>query len=69
MGLVGAQLPCRFCEMTSMYCPNATAVVFKDPAITFEEAIQTYRALVPNGVARTVALPPDGIRQVGVGTA
>jgi glycosyltransferase involved in cell wall biosynthesis/peptidoglycan/xylan/chitin deacetylase (PgdA/CDA1 family) len=56
----------RFCEWTSVYCPDATAVVSRTLQRHFEARFGRPVRYIPNGVAPTELRPPDGIRRWGL---
>lgn len=56
----------RFCETTSVYCPNATAVVSMTLKRHFESRFGRPVRYIPNGVARVEALPPRDISRWGL---
>jgi glycosyltransferase involved in cell wall biosynthesis/peptidoglycan/xylan/chitin deacetylase (PgdA/CDA1 family) len=57
----------HLCEITSIRCPNATAVVSKTLARHYAEAHDAAVRYIPNGVERREACAPDAIRQFGLG--
>ncbi len=57
----------RFCEITSVRCPNATAVVSRTLARHFAEAHGVNVRYIPNGVERPALKPPSKIRAFGLG--
>jgi glycosyltransferase involved in cell wall biosynthesis len=61
-----ARLYLRFCETTSVRCPNATAVVSRTLKRHFETRFGRQVRYIPNGVARPATLAPDGIRRWGL---
>jgi glycosyltransferase involved in cell wall biosynthesis/peptidoglycan/xylan/chitin deacetylase (PgdA/CDA1 family) len=56
----------RFCEWTSVYCPNATAVVSRTLQRHFEARFGRPVRYIPNGVAPTEPLPPVGVPRWGL---
>lgn len=56
----------RLCEWTSVYCPDATAVVSRTLQRHFESRFGRPVRYIPNGVAPTVPQPPAGIRRWGL---
>ena len=56
----------QFCEWTSVYCPNATAVVSRTLQRHFEARFGRPVRYIPNGVAPTEALPPAGVPRWGL---
>ena len=57
----------RFCESTSMWCPNATAVVSRTLRDHFEARFGRPVRFIPNGVARIEPRAVEGIRRFGIG--
>ncbi|HKQ98230.1 MAG TPA: glycosyltransferase family 4 protein, partial [Candidatus Polarisedimenticolia bacterium] len=57
----------RFCELTSVRCPNATAVVSRTLARHFAEVHGVAVRFIPNGVERPALRPPSRIRAFGLG--
>jgi len=57
----------RFCETTSMVCPDATAVVSRTLRDHFEARFGRPVRYIPNGVAHTERRPPEEIRRFGLG--
>jgi len=57
----------RFCERTSVICPNATAVVSRTLERHFAESHGARVRFIPNGVERRKTAPPDAIRAFGIG--
>jgi glycosyltransferase involved in cell wall biosynthesis/peptidoglycan/xylan/chitin deacetylase (PgdA/CDA1 family) len=57
----------RFCEVTSVRCPNATAVVSRTLARHFAEAHGVAVRFIPNGVEHPPRRSPSKIREFGVG--
>ena len=62
-----ARVYLRFCETTSMVCPNATAVVSRTLRDHFEARFGRPVRYIPNGVAHTERRLPDAIRRFGLG--
>lgn len=56
----------RFCETTSMVCPNATAVVSRTLRDHFEARFKRPVRYIPNGVARTELREAREIRRFGL---
>ena len=57
----------RFCEITSVRCPNATAVVSRTLARHFAEVHGVAVRYIPNGVERPPLRPPAAIKAFGLG--
>jgi glycosyltransferase involved in cell wall biosynthesis len=57
----------RFCEKTSVLCPNATGVVSRTLERYFAERHGARVRFIPNGVERRETAPPDAIRAYGLG--
>jgi glycosyltransferase involved in cell wall biosynthesis len=56
----------RFCERTSVSCPNRTAVVSKGLRDHYMKRFGRDVRYIPNGVGEHAILPPDTIRQWGL---
>jgi glycosyltransferase involved in cell wall biosynthesis len=56
----------RFCEWTSVYCPDATAVVSRTLQRHFESRFGRPVRYIPNGVAPTAQRPPAAIGRWGL---
>ena len=56
----------QFCEWTSIYCPDATAVVSRTLQRHFEARFGRQVRYIPNGVAPTKRRPPAGIGRWGL---
>jgi glycosyltransferase involved in cell wall biosynthesis/peptidoglycan/xylan/chitin deacetylase (PgdA/CDA1 family) len=56
----------QFCEWTSVYCPDATAVVSRTLQRHFDARFGRPVRYIPNGVAPTKPQPPDGIGRWGL---
>jgi len=57
----------RFCEITSVRCPNATAVVSRTLARHFADEHGVTVRYIPNGVERPALRPPAKIKAFGLG--
>ena len=57
----------RFCERTSVLCPNATGVVSRTLERHFAGRHGARVRFIPNGVERRETCPPDAIRAFGLG--
>ena len=56
----------RFCERTSVSCPNATAVVSRTLKRHFESRFVRTVRYIPNGVGEMAGVPPEIIRSWGL---
>jgi glycosyltransferase involved in cell wall biosynthesis/peptidoglycan/xylan/chitin deacetylase (PgdA/CDA1 family) len=57
----------KFCETTSVFCPNATAVVSRTLERHYALRHGARVRYIPNGVERRETCPPDAIRTFGLG--
>lgn len=57
----------KFCELTSLYCPNATVVVSKSLRQYFRMRFGRHSRYIPNGVNLLQKRPASAIRKWGLG--